>query len=193
MSKNKDSTRTPAVARLIRVASGKYRGRTLKSPRLSTTHPMGAREKLALFNIVNVEQARVLDAYAGSGALGIEALSRGAAEVDFVEKNPQACAVIRENLAEIKVGGKVFDESFQNFCERTEFAGYFEVVLADPPYDNFQPANFAKIAQILSDDGILALSSPAKSKPISLPEMRLSSTHTYARARISVYRKIRNC
>lgn len=190
MSKNKGGAKVSAVAKQIRVTSGKYRGRVLKSPCLGTTHPMGAREKLALFNIVNVEQARVLDAYAGSGALGVEALSRGAAEVDFVEKNPQAGAVIRENLAEIGAEAEVFLESFQRFCERAEFAGYFGVVLADPPYDNFHPTEFAKVAQILRDDGVLALSSPAKDEPIKLPEMRLSSTHTYAQARISVYRKV---
>ena len=61
----------------LKIISGKYRGQTLKSPQSEKTHPMGAREKLALFNMVNVENAVVLDAYAGSGALGIAALSSG--------------------------------------------------------------------------------------------------------------------
>ena len=82
----------------IRVTSGKLRGRVLRSPDTSGTHPMGAREKLALFNMVNVEGERVLDAYAGSGAVGVEALSRGASEVVFVENNRRTARVILENL-----------------------------------------------------------------------------------------------
>ena len=70
----------------IKIASGIFRGRSIKSPKSSLTHPMGAREKLALFNMIvdDLPGSLVLDAFAGSGALGIEALSRGASEVVFV-------------------------------------------------------------------------------------------------------------
>ena len=85
----------------IKITSGKYRGRTIKSPNSKLTHPMGAREKLAMFNMISeyLSGAVVLDVYAGSGALGIEALSRGASYAMFVEKNPQIAQVIRRNLA----------------------------------------------------------------------------------------------
>ena len=87
----------------IKITSGKYRGRSIKSPNSRLTHPMGAREKLALFNMISeyLPGAIVLDAYAGSGALGIEALSRGANYVMFIEKNPHIAGVIRKNLAEL--------------------------------------------------------------------------------------------
>ncbi|MBR3414997.1 RsmD family RNA methyltransferase [Candidatus Saccharibacteria bacterium] len=83
----------------LRILSGKYKGTKLKSPDLATTHPMGSREKLALFNMLSpyLEGATVLDYFAGSGALGLEALSRGAASVTFIENNPKALQTIREN------------------------------------------------------------------------------------------------
>ena len=86
----------------IRITSGELKGRVIASPEVAGTHPMGAREKIALFNMVgDLTGVRVLDAYAGSGALGIEALSRGASGVVFVEKSPRVAKVIRENLAKL--------------------------------------------------------------------------------------------
>lgn len=152
----------------FRVVSGRYKGAKLSFPGDSRTHPMGARGKLALFNIVSTSGMRVLDVYAGSGALGIEALSRGAREVVFVEKVLKVAQVIRENLEKIgiraKIVGKdprkrplegaekrseagesvdgcvakVFVESAEKFTERGEFRGEFDRILADPPYESFR-------------------------------------------------------
>lgn len=175
----------------LRIISGRYRGRVLRSPAASGTHPMGAREKLALFNMVNVEHETVLDAYAGSGALGLEALSRGAKAVTFVEKSPQVCQIIRQNCAELagNADWSIFTETLAQFAERPEYQGYFQVIFLDPPYDHYQVAEFAEISSLLQPQGILALSSPASEEPPTLPHLRLSSTHTYARARITIYYK----
>ena len=90
----------------IRITSGSLRGRTIRSPRSSLTHPMGAREKLALFNMIGAELpgAVVLDAFAGSGALGIEALSRGAHLVTFIEKDLKIAENLIENLKTVGIG-----------------------------------------------------------------------------------------
>ncbi len=90
----------------LRVIAGKLKGREIAWPGARGTHPMGAREKNALCNMIAAELpgARVLDAYAGSGALGIEVLSRGAAEVDFVEKNAAVRRVLERNLADLGLG-----------------------------------------------------------------------------------------
>lgn len=88
----------------FRVIAGKYKGAKMDFPGGAQTHPMGAREKLALFNMISTSGMRVLDAYAGSGALGIEAVSRGAKEVVFVEKSRKVAAVIEANLW--KIGAK---------------------------------------------------------------------------------------
>lgn len=86
----------------LRILSGKYKGTKLATPG-GATHPMGSREKLALFNMLSpyLEGARVLDYFAGSGALGLEALSRGASEVVFCENNRKAQKVIEGNIQQI--------------------------------------------------------------------------------------------
>lgn len=222
------------VVSQLRVISGRYRGTSLRSPLHASTHPMGAREKLALFNMVNVEGARVLDAYAGSGALGIEALSRGAREVVFVEANRAVGKVLQENLDKIGVnnfGGEAvsngamlamngddlvsnrelartaFDkdgahmtdsdgmkasvliDKVGDFADNMNYQEYFDVILADPPYDGVEIGEVGKLVKLLRLGGILALSSPADLGEIELEGVRISSTHTYARARITVYRK----
>lgn len=190
-NKAKSIRKSPKITDL-RVISGRFRGQSLKSPVTSFTHPMGAREKLALFNMVNVEGANVLDAYAGSGALGIEALSRGAKAVVFVEKSPQVAAIIRENLQKIGVSSdseQIYTETLAVFAQRAGFKASFEVILADPPYDKIQVDELQSLGELLAQDGILALSSPAELEPIEITGLKFSSTHTYAQARLTIYRK----
>ncbi len=216
----------------LRVISGRYRGRVLLSPRDDRTHPMGARERLALFNMVNVEQAAVLDAYAGSGAIGIEALSRGAREVVFVESSGKVASVIKQNLQNLEItdarivvakvaqlvnmgvqkselgrrtqdGGvsaaessgalesepKQYTPEKNALGEGSIFYQYFDVIFADPPYNKVDLAEIAQLADLLRPGGTLALSSPAEQGSINLPPLRTVSTHTYARAQITIYRK----
>ena len=92
----------------VRITSGIYRGHSILTPG-EGTHPMGERERLALFNKISdyLPGANVLDAFAGSGALGIEAMSRGAASVTFVEKSPKAAKIIRENLKTLGISVEV--------------------------------------------------------------------------------------
>jgi 16S rRNA (guanine966-N2)-methyltransferase len=122
---------------MTRIVAGTAGGRRLKVPR-SGVRPTGDRAREGLFNslgtLVDLEGAAVLDLYAGSGALGLEALSRGAAEVVFVESGPRVLPVLRANLAAVGVpGGRVVAGSVP-----TVLAGpaprAFDVVLADPPY-----------------------------------------------------------
>ena len=167
----------------ITVTGGKYRGRKITTPG-GATHPMGSRERLALFNMLTgkIDGAAVLDVFAGSGALGIEALSRGASEVIFVEKNRQATEVIKENLAELGASGKVIKGSFK---EVAGDLGKFGVVLADPPYDNFDITEVEKLALVVKKGGILALSHPGEAPEIN--GLKLAKTRKYAGASISVY------
>lgn len=91
----------------LRVLAGKFKGVKLQSPHSALTHPMGSREKLALFNMLQpyLQGATVLDIYAGSGALGIEALSRGAKSVIFVEKSAKIAQIIRQNIQQLAEKG----------------------------------------------------------------------------------------
>jgi len=179
----------------LRIGSGLYKGQKLRSPESALTHPMGAREKLALFNMLQPyldTTSKVLDLYAGSGALGIEALSRGAREAVFVEKSPKVARLISENLSALnpapaKFATKVLSEPVASFCERSEYLSYFDIIIADPPYDNFRSEDLASISQILSETGIFILSSPAKIEPPELPGLRQETSRTYAAARLTVY------
>ena len=148
------------------------------------THPMGSRERLALFNMVPVEGSSILDAFAGSGALGIEALSRGASEVVFVEKNAKAYKVILENLKSlgINAGFKVIKSSVSE-AELPEF----DVVLADPPYDNFDLTEVESLVKSVKNGGILVLSHPNEAP--ALHGLELLKTHQYAAAHLSIYIK----
>lgn len=168
---------------IVRITSGKYRGRTLKTPG-GATHPMGAREKLALFNMIaeNLPEATVLDAYAGSGALGIEALSRGAKAVVFADKSRLATDVIKKNLADLGLNNSsVFTSDINNF----QTAEKFDLILADPPYDKFQYEEIETLTKFLSEKGIMVLSHPGEA--LELPGLNLLKTRQYARARISIY------
>lgn len=168
----------------VKITSGKYRGRTLFTPG-AATHPMGAREKLALFNAISVylSGARVLDAFAGSGALGIEALSRGAENAVFIEKNARAATVIRQNLANFGLSGEVFRGLVRDFHSDSAF----DVILVDPPYDDFDLEEVTFLTQFLAQDGILVLSHPKEAPEIT--GLSLVKTNQYAAAHISLYKK----
>jgi 16S rRNA (guanine966-N2)-methyltransferase len=123
------------VTRLIAGVAG---GRRLKVPRVGV-RPTGDRAREALFNslgtLLELEGAAVLDLYAGSGALGLEALSRGAASVVFVESSPGVLPVLKDNLAAVGLpGGRVIAGSVPTVVGGSPPVR-FDVVLADPPYD----------------------------------------------------------
>lgn len=179
----------------LRITSGKYKGKSIATPG-GATHPMGERERLALFNMISsyLDGAMVLDAYAGSGALGIEALSRGAKMAVFVDNSPKAVATIHRNLKEVgvKEGGidDVVDGSPVAQIIKGKVADYhnramFDIVLVDPPYDNFYLSEVEELVQLMSNGGILVLSHPGEAPTIK--GLTLLKTRHYARANITIY------
>lgn len=168
----------------VKVISGKYRGQVLSTPG-NKTHPMGAREKLALFNMIAdfLPGALVLDAFAGSGALGIEAISRGAERMMFIEKSQKACQIIRQNLQKLAIDAKIFTGDVVNFTTSIKF----DVILADPPYDDFDLSKIEQLGQFLKQGGILVLSHPQNTAELS--KLELLKTRKYANATISIYVK----
>lgn len=169
----------------VRIASGVFRGRKITTPG-GKTHPMGEREKIALFNMIQdyIPGSRVLDAYAGSGALGIEALSRGASSVEFLEKNQTAIKAIRKNLQSLDLKERIFAGDATNFTTNDGF----DLILADPPYDNFDVAGVEYLSGFLKNGGIMVLSHPFETVDIS--SLKLLKTRKYAASHISVYAKI---
>ena len=118
----------------MRVVAGRYRGKKLLSPADDSVRPTTDRIKETVFNILQweVDGARVLDLFAGSGALGIECLSRGAEEVVFVDKSPSSIVLIKENLKGIQGNFRVVTADFAGVLRSGE--SKFDIVFIDPPY-----------------------------------------------------------
>ncbi len=127
----------------MRVIAGRLRGRVLVAPAGDATRPTGARVKEALFSILgDVSGARVLDLYSGSGALGIEALSRGASSAVFIESARPALACLRENLTQLGLDdvATLLPLRVESASTKLQRLGPFELVLCDPPWKDLKAA-----------------------------------------------------
>lgn len=139
----------------MRIISGQYKNRELKSPNSKTTHPMGERERLAIFNMLgNLKNKTALDLFAGTGALGLEALSRGAISCTFVENNPKTLECLKQNLKNIE-NIKILKTDAYKF----EPTNKFDLIFIDPPYDQFD-SKILDFKKYLNKDGIMVISSP---------------------------------
>ncbi|MBQ9016031.1 MAG: 16S rRNA (guanine(966)-N(2))-methyltransferase RsmD [Firmicutes bacterium] len=139
----------------MRVISGIYKGRKLESPENYDIRPTTDKAKEALFSILYNELpgARVLDVFAGTGALGIEALSRGAAECIFVDGSRQAVALTKRNLAHCgaQENARVLAGDYRKVL--SGLSGAFDIILMDPPYNK---GLLADAMEIISQRGLLA-------------------------------------
>lgn len=124
----------------MRVIAGTHRGRRLQGPQGTALRPTSDRVREALFSILGnrLPESRVLDLYAGTGAIGIEALSRGVAQVTFVESRAESLALLRRNVSDCHMSSQVIIQArtVQQFLARPElWTGPYDIVFADPPYD----------------------------------------------------------
>jgi 16S rRNA (guanine966-N2)-methyltransferase len=171
----------------MRIVAGSRRGHTIHAPKGSATRPTSDRVREAAFNLIGpVDDASVLDLYAGSGALGLEALSRGAAKAVFVESDSEACRTIERNLEKLRLtGARVVCGDALTFLT-TEQRRY-DLVLVDPPYELTDHAALARyLPGVLAADGLLVLETAAKVEP-ELPLERRTSRR-YGAARLTLYR-----
>jgi 16S rRNA (guanine(966)-N(2))-methyltransferase RsmD len=146
----------------VRIVAGEFRGRSLKSPTWEGLRPTSDRLRETLFNIlgVSIRGARVLDGFAGTGAIGIEAISRGAAHVTFIERDPRAVKLIEANLALLGLGRGSPHEGTHAII-RAGFAdaarqwpdGDFDLIVLDPPYTETAVADAIGAAQALVTPG----------------------------------------
>lgn len=168
----------------IRIISGDLGGRFIDAPKTKATHPMGERERAAIFNSIRTEipGRRILDAFAGSGAIGIEALSLGAAHVDFMENHPKAIRTIQKNLQNLQLVDRA------GILRAPD--GDYGIIFADPPYDNPQYELVAQLVTRLVPGGLFVLSHPESPEPPYFNYLRLQSDKKYAAAHIKIYRKI---
>ncbi len=150
----------------MRIIAGEYRGRVLKSPNDSKTRPTSDRLRETLFNILNPridDETRFLDLCAGTGAIGIEAISRGAKFSTFIDKSRRACGLIEENLDLLKIPEEqteIICNSAENFVSRSHENGW-DIVFFDPPYKNEYKIVIYEIGNsemnLLNEDGVLVV------------------------------------
>ena len=148
----------------VRIIAGRYGGRFIQAPPGNTTHPMGERVRSAMFNSLGeiVEGARVLDAFAGSGAVGLEALSRGTASVTFVERDRVAQRVLTENIQSLGADEQsiVINTTVANWLESMSVTEEFDLIFADPPYHKPQFSTIPRLFGLLKPGGTMLLSHP---------------------------------
>lgn len=175
----------------IRVIGGMYGGRKLDAPAGNKTHPMGERIRNALFNSLGdvVVGARVLDIFAGTGAVGIEALSRGAASAVFIERDKIAQKCIQNNIDALRIDNAELIKTTVSNWLQTYSGGQFDIIFADPPYYDTQQATIQKTIGLLKNNGTLVLSWPEKQPAPVLDGLVVVFERAYAGARIVMYKK----
>ena len=179
----------------MRVITGKARGVLLKTPEGMLTRPTSDRVKEALFSIVNFDLpgANVLDLFAGTGQLGIEALSRGAKRAVFVDAREDACKIVRENLRRTKLENeaKVVRGDYLDYLRRCKEK--YDIILLDPPYAEVFLENALKCIteiDILQSGGIIVTERPVE-KELSLvfEGYTRSKDYKYGNTLLTLYRK----
>lgn len=153
----------------MRIIAGSAKGRKIDAPKAGT-RPMTGRARESIFSILGrrVIDTRVLDLYAGSGSLGLEALSRGAADAIFVEKSRSAGTVVEGNIDRVGLGGALRRSDVRAYLRSSQ--ELFAVVFVDPPYadaDAEVEAVLALIEPVLEDDGIVVLHRQARSEVLA--------------------------
>jgi len=190
----RSTTAEAAVRRVkgeLRIVAGTLRGRRIKAPEGDSTRPTSERVREALFNLIGPvpEGARVLDLYAGSGALGIEAMSRGAGRVVFVERDPRVRLLIEENLAGLGLERQARVEGVDAGSAAAFAEGPFDLVLADPPYGAADLAALLERAgRAIAPDGVVAVEQAAGGELPEPPEsLALWKDRRYGSTRIVLY------
>ncbi len=175
----------------MRIIAGERKGHTIWAPKGLDIRPTSDRVRENVFNIVApwVEGARVLDLFAGSGAMGLEALSRGADAVVFMENDPEAVRTIERNLDKLRLtGATVLRRDARTGLAQEVTAGRkYDLVLADPPYAMTDYSALARyLPSVLSEDGLLVLESAARVEP-ELPGLEVRTTRKYGSTRVTVF------
>jgi 16S rRNA (guanine966-N2)-methyltransferase len=172
----------------MRVIAGTHRGARIAAPRGLSTRPTGDRVREAAFNLIGpVDDAAVLDLFAGSGAMGIEALSRGAASATFVESDQSACRTISQNLEKLKLTGARVVCADAIWTLRQESRKY-DLVLVDAPYESWaelEPKLAKHLERVLAPDGLLVVETGARTEP-ALP-LPIRTSRRYGSARLTLF------
>jgi len=172
----------------VRVIAGSRKGHRIAAPKGVSTRPTGDRVREAAFNLIGpVDGAAVLDLYAGSGAMGIEALSRGASSATFVESDRDAARTINANLDKLRLtGARVIQQDVGRFLR--EERRRYHLILIDPPYEmveSLQMTLSSHLPRVLADDGVVVYETRDKQHPeLALAER---TSRKYGSVRLTLF------
>jgi 16S rRNA (guanine966-N2)-methyltransferase len=175
----------------VRIIAGSRKGHKLSAPRGLDTRPTSDRVRENVFNLIGpVDEAKVLDLFAGSGALGIEALSRGATSAVFVERDPEAVRAIERNLDRLGLTGArvVHGDVLHTIAQEATAGAKYDLVLVDPPYEmlNEIQARLARhLPPLLAADGVLVVETDARTEP-ELP-LPVRTSRKYGQTRVTLF------
>ena len=182
----------------MRVIAGKAKGHQLKVPKGTNTRPATDLVRGAIFSILETiasDWSQVLDLFSGSGALGIEALSRGAGWVDFVEREPRCCDIIRQNLEKTKLAAQAHIYCCSVAKALSFLNKEYSIILMDPPYSNSSIGNVVTqlaISKLVGTDSVVVVThSPRLSLEPTYPPLNLIKERRHGDSCIALYQRER--
>ncbi len=176
----------------MRIIAGAFKGFQLKAPKSQRVRPTSDRVREFVFSCIHMDivGAHVLDLFAGTGALGIEALSRGARDAVFVDNSRESIDVVKQNLARVKKNATVVKRRAEMFLKTTDHS--FDFIFCDPPYafDRFESILQSIVENnILSDDGLIIYESAFKQQPVLHYGLKTSRLKKMGDTLITFYEK----
>jgi 16S rRNA (guanine966-N2)-methyltransferase len=174
----------------MRVIAGFLGGRVLEAPKGNRTHPMSEKMRGAIFGALgDIKGLNVWVPFAGSGALAIEAISRDAKSAVAIEVDKGAHTVIKSNLKNLQIENQVKAvRAYAGAWSTRHQAELFDLVLADPPYDNIPYRDLKRLPRHLKETSILVLSWPGKAEPLAFENLKIIQTKNYGDAQLIFYK-----
>ena len=174
----------------LRIISGVFGGRKIETSGSFKTHPMGDRVRSSLFNILgDISGLTVLDAFAGNGSLGLEAMSRGADSVVFIERDRTAQRTISHNITSLDVGDRAkLIKTSVGAWSATSSDEKFDIIFADPPYNDLQLSTVFQLKNHLNPKGLMILSYPGRESAPTVNGVVVVDNRSYGDAALAFYR-----
>jgi len=172
----------------MRIISGKLKGFVIKSPHSQSIHPMSEKIRGAIFAVLgDISTLEVLDVYSGSGAIALEAYSRGASLVTALDSQKQAMAALKSIVNSLKIGSniRIVNQKVETWAPTNLLL--YDVIIADPPYDKTNEEILTVLADKLKPSGILVLSWPGNMKVPSLDNLKVIKSKRYGDAQLIFY------
>lgn len=174
----------------MRIIGGDFKGRKIDQPDIEQTRPVADRAKEAIFNVLgDIEDLRVLDLYAGSGAFALESISRGAQTATAVDASVQATQIIQDNASNLGVDARVSVVHAPVGRWLMQVGASFDLVFADPPFDAFDHAEFASISSNMNEGGTFVLKHHRRIDSPDIDGLTLQFSRRYASTEVSFYKK----